>query len=112
MAAIAQSTRNTSLKNSKDYSNSSLQKSAKYLLILAQCFALFPVYGITSKDIGHIKFKWISWKVAYTFANLLGSSVLAFMNFLRFLRTGMHFGDLGNDIIIMYDAMLDKKPHF
>lgn len=81
-------------KNTK-ISNASLQKAMKCTLFLAQVFALMPVYGIFCKDVNKIYFKWASLKVLYCFANILGSFGLAVMNFVRFLKTGMHFGDLG-----------------
>lgn len=33
--------------------------------------------------------------MAYTLANMTGAITLAIMNFIRYLSTGMHFGDLG-----------------
>lgn len=82
------------------WARTSLQNSIKGVIILAQIFALMPVTGITSKDVNKIQFKRFSLRMIYCFFNILGSSGLAIMNFFRFLKTGMHFGDFGKNIFL------------
>lgn len=43
-----------------------LQKNLKYILILAQCFGILPVYGIYSDNPKSLRFAWFSCKVSYT----------------------------------------------
>lgn len=36
------------------------------VLVVAQCFGLFPVQGILSKDISNLRFTWISLRMIYS----------------------------------------------
>ncbi|GLV41645.1 Gustatory receptor 64f [Carabus blaptoides fortunei] len=73
---------------------SELHRSLRFVLILAQCFALMPLQGIMSDSLNQIRFKWFSFRTLYCLINLCGSIGLFVFNFVRFLTTGMHFGDL------------------
>lgn len=98
------------IKNAKNKlnksSNNNLHESIAFVVILAQCFALMPVNNIIkNSDVSQIKFKWFSFKLLYSIANMAGAITLVVMNFIRYLSTGMHFGDLGT---VCFNYILQK----
>ncbi|XP_031780266.1 gustatory receptor for sugar taste 64f isoform X3 [Nasonia vitripennis] len=57
------------------------------IIILAQCFAVFPVSGVRSPDATHLKFTWRSFKILYCCLSTLGSIVLMFFSVYRLATT-------------------------
>lgn len=68
--------------NNNKRKDQNLQKSLKIVTILANCFGLLPVDGITSDCTKNLKFKWKSLKVVYTVFLLLFGSVRLVANVL------------------------------
>lgn len=47
--------------------------SLKFVIILANCFALLPVEGVMSNDVAELHFRWKSCKIFYAFITLLAA---------------------------------------
>lgn len=60
----------TPFSNNQRHENFKLHNLIKYILLVAQCFSLFPVNGI-HKDVKDIKFKWISIKAIYSYFTII-----------------------------------------
>lgn len=50
-----------------------IQNSMRFVVILANCFALLPVEGIKSKHTNDLKFTWKSLKIIYTMIVLMAA---------------------------------------
>ncbi|XP_034949685.1 gustatory receptor for sugar taste 64f-like isoform X2 [Chelonus insularis] len=68
----------------------SLHVALRPVIYLAQCFALFPVNGINSKDTSGLRFTWRSFKILYA-AVVLGMSIfLAIASTVRLFSSEFH----------------------
>lgn len=47
--------------------------SMKFVIILANCFALLPVEGATSNNVENVRFRWKSFKILYATVTLLAA---------------------------------------
>lgn len=54
---------------SQELQNSTL-RNFSFIILLGQYFALFPIDRITKPNFTYFKFRWISYKTAYTFVYL------------------------------------------
>ncbi|XP_034176735.1 gustatory receptor for sugar taste 64f [Osmia lignaria lignaria] len=61
----------------------SLHASMRPIIMLAQCFSLFPVTGVNSPNASHLRFTWRSPKFIYCAISFLGSSMMTIFNVLR-----------------------------
>ncbi|KAE8747292.1 Gustatory receptor 35 [Frankliniella occidentalis] len=60
-------------------------------LMVAQCFALLPVDGISRTHPGVPQFRWLSFRVFYTIAVFLGTGVVALLAAYRMVSSGLSF---------------------
>ncbi|KAK3912602.1 Gustatory receptor for sugar taste 64f [Frankliniella fusca] len=60
-------------------------------LMVAQCFALLPVDGISRTHPGVPQFRWLSFRVFYTIAVFLGTGVVALLAAYRMMSSGLSF---------------------
>ncbi|XP_068986732.1 gustatory receptor for sugar taste 64f-like isoform X1 [Bombus flavifrons] len=68
----------------------SLHASMRPIIMLAQCFSLFPVSGINNSDASYLRFTWRSPKFVYCAMSIFGSSVMTIFNILRIVSTGVN----------------------
>ncbi|XP_076392796.1 gustatory receptor 5a for trehalose isoform X6 [Megachile rotundata] len=67
----------------------SLHASMRPIIILAQCFSLFPVTGVNTPNAAHLRFTWRSPKFIYCAISFFGSSIMTIFNVLRITSTGI-----------------------
>ncbi|XP_076289417.1 gustatory receptor for sugar taste 64f [Lasioglossum baleicum] len=65
----------------------SLHASMKPIIMLAQCFSMFPVSGVNTPDASYLRFTWRSPKIIYCALSLLGSLTLTIFNIMRIVST-------------------------
>ncbi|CAH1643208.1 unnamed protein product [Spodoptera littoralis] len=65
---------------------STFQAAMKVTLTLGQCFGLNPVQGIRGNEPAKLRFKFLSWRCAYTAISLLGQFTMAFVLFLSLFK--------------------------
>ncbi|XP_053986400.1 gustatory receptor for sugar taste 64f-like [Hylaeus volcanicus] len=65
----------------------SLHASMRPIIMLAQCFSMFPVSGVNTPDASYLRFTWRSPKIIYCIISLLGSSMMTVFNILRIVTT-------------------------
>lgn len=90
---------------SKNY-KSSLFHSMKIVLIMAQCFAIMPLNGITGRDFSYLKFKWFSLKMFYTIFGICGISITTILYVIQFFNNEKEFTDIGlifNFFLVYFD---------
>ncbi|XP_031833945.1 gustatory receptor for sugar taste 64f isoform X2 [Nomia melanderi] len=68
----------------------SLHASMKPVIMLAQCFSMFPVSGVNSPDASYLRFTWRSPKIIYCVISFLASSMMTIFNILRLIATGVN----------------------
>ncbi|CAL7948745.1 unnamed protein product [Xylocopa violacea] len=68
----------------------SLHASMRPIIMLAQCFSMFPVSGINTPDASYLRFTWRSPKFIYCAISFLGSSMMTVFNILRIISTGIN----------------------
>ncbi|XP_017755956.1 PREDICTED: gustatory receptor for sugar taste 64f-like [Eufriesea mexicana] len=61
----------------------SLHASMRPIIVLAQCFSLFPVSGVNTPDASYLRFTWRSPKFIYCAISFLASSMMTICNILR-----------------------------
>lgn len=80
---------------SRIYNKSSLFRSMKLVFIMAQCFALMPLNGVTGRDMSYLKFKWLSFKMCYTFFGIFGTLLTATLYVVQFFHNDKQLSDVG-----------------
>ncbi|XP_072754924.1 gustatory receptor for sugar taste 64f isoform X2 [Anoplolepis gracilipes] len=66
----------------------SLYASIRPIIMLAQCFSMFPVCGVNKSDASYLRFTWRSPKILYTFIVFLTVFFMSIYNVLWLLSTG------------------------
>lgn len=94
MAQIACATTNLSLKQQKP--SQSLHESIRPFTILANCFGLLPVDGVTSSAVEDLRFRWISLKTLYSFFFMLQAVLGIVFNLIAFFKKDASGSTLGN----------------
>ncbi|PNF20286.1 hypothetical protein B7P43_G14390 [Cryptotermes secundus] len=84
--------------NDKGSDQNSFRRAMSSFMLMAQCFALCPVQGITSLNAHDVRFTWCSWRVGYCIVMILGMTAacgftIAFYikGFFTFETSGEHF---------------------
>ncbi|XP_021936078.1 gustatory receptor for sugar taste 64f-like isoform X3 [Zootermopsis nevadensis] len=72
---------------------SSFHRTIAPLTVMAQCFALLPVHGVTAPSPKALRFRWMSARVAYTIAVLFSLLFMVFFCILYILQIGGTFQD-------------------
>lgn len=72
-----------------------LHNDISCILMIAQIFALMPVYGISGDDYHSIKFKWRSIRYVYTVFNICGAFVFGIFSFLQLFLLGFMLDKTG-----------------
>nr|CAD7444096.1 unnamed protein product [Timema bartmani] len=62
-------------------------------MIAGQCFALLPVYGITSGDASALRFRWLSLRTVYSLFMSGGSLMSAVFCFMKMTNDGYSFSN-------------------
>ncbi|CAD1468635.1 unnamed protein product, partial [Heterotrigona itama] len=75
----------TSSVSAFDPNTDSLHASMRPIIMLAQCFSLFPVSGVNSPDASYLRFTWRSPKFIYCVISIVGSSIMTIFNILRII---------------------------
>ncbi|CAL1674850.1 unnamed protein product [Lasius platythorax] len=70
-------------------STNSLYASMRPIIMLAQCFAMFPVCGVNKSDASYLRFTWRSPKILYTMIVFLAVLLMSVYNVLRLFVTGI-----------------------
>ncbi|XP_043525141.1 gustatory receptor for sugar taste 64f-like isoform X6 [Frieseomelitta varia] len=83
MDTIGMSEPVTSSVSAFDPNADSLHASMRPIIMLAQCFSLFPVSGVNSPDASYLRFTWRSPKFIYCVISIVGSSMMTVFNILR-----------------------------
>ncbi|XP_020278415.1 gustatory receptor for sugar taste 64e-like isoform X2 [Pseudomyrmex gracilis] len=73
-----------------DPSTDSLHASMRPIIVLAQCFSMFPVCGISKPDASYLRFTWRSPKLVYAAISFLGACMMTIYNVIRLLNTGIN----------------------
>nr|AUD08731.1 gustatory receptor 11 [Nilaparvata lugens] len=68
-----------------------LHVALRPVLVLAQCFALMPLYGVSSPHPKHLRFQWFSIRVLYTCALVVGSITIVILSIIRTVNNGISF---------------------
>ncbi|KAK7583683.1 hypothetical protein V9T40_004646 [Parthenolecanium corni] len=69
----------------------SLHRATKPVILLARCFALFPVVGISSQDASGLHFRWFSRPMIFSFFIVGYSILIDLFTVLRTLKTGLTY---------------------
>ncbi|XP_076164338.1 gustatory receptor for sugar taste 64f [Ptiloglossa arizonensis] len=72
-----------------DPETDSLHASMRPIIMLTQCFSMFPVSGVNTPDASQLRFTWRSPKIIYCVISFLGSSMMTVFNILRIISTGI-----------------------
>ncbi|XP_066583619.1 gustatory receptor for sugar taste 64f-like isoform X2 [Prorops nasuta] len=75
--------------NTFDPAVDSFYSSMRPVIILAQCFSMFPICGVNRSDASCLKFTWRSPKILYCGFAILGSIFLTMCNIVRLAVTGI-----------------------
>lgn len=78
------------------------QSNFVLIIVLAQCFGLFPVSGVLSSNIRFLKFNWKSKKVLYSLLVLTLFLVNTGFQCYTMWICGFNFGKLGKTILVSY----------
>ncbi|XP_078034005.1 gustatory receptor for sugar taste 64f isoform X2 [Augochlora pura] len=73
-----------------DPQTDSLHASMRPIIMLAQCFSMFPVSGINTPDASYLRFTWRSPKIIYCAISLFGLILLTIFNIMRMISTGVN----------------------
>lgn len=73
------------------YGQKPLHQILSPILVLAQCFGLLPVYGITARTSTKLKFRLISVKVLNTLVIVIGNILLGLSLSQLFFDEGVNF---------------------
>ncbi|XP_015433561.1 PREDICTED: gustatory receptor for sugar taste 64f [Dufourea novaeangliae] len=68
----------------------SLHASMRPIIMLAQCFSIFPVCGVNTPDASYLRFTWRSPKIIYSAISFVGLSMMTIFNILRIISTGVN----------------------
>ncbi|XP_076235177.1 gustatory receptor for sugar taste 64f [Calliopsis andreniformis] len=68
----------------------SLHASMRPIIMLAQCFSIFPVSGVNTPDASYLRFTWRSPKIIYCAISFLGSSMMTVFNIMRIITSGIN----------------------
>ncbi|XP_025270622.1 gustatory receptor for sugar taste 64e-like isoform X2 [Camponotus floridanus] len=69
-------------------STNSLYAAIRPIIMLAQCFSMFPVCGVNKPDASYLRFTWRSPKILYTLIVFLGVSFMSVYNISWLFATG------------------------
>lgn len=72
-----------------------MHTSIKFMIILAQLFALLPVNGIGSSRPSYLKFTWWSCRMVYTGFLFSSTVFIVLMGFYHMLLEGLRFDSIG-----------------
>lgn len=61
------------LNKQKNIKSHNIHNSMKFVIRLANCFALLPVEGATQNDLDYLQFRWKSLKIFYAIITLLAA---------------------------------------
>ncbi|XP_076378781.1 gustatory receptor for sugar taste 64f isoform X2 [Megalopta genalis] len=73
-----------------DPQSDSLHASMRPIIMLAQCFSMFPVSGVNTPDASCLRFTWRSPKIIYCAISLFGLILLTIFNIMRMVSTGVN----------------------
>lgn len=73
----------------------STQTTVKFIVILAQCFTLLPIDGVTSTTPADLKFTWKSWKIFYTILTFFSTFFVILMGMVHFFLGILKFERIG-----------------
>ncbi|XP_014475213.1 PREDICTED: gustatory receptor for sugar taste 64f-like isoform X2 [Dinoponera quadriceps] len=73
-----------------DPSTDSLHSAMRPIIMLAQCFSMLPVCGVTKPDASYLRFTWRSLKILYSGVIFLGVFMLTVFNVLWMFTTGVN----------------------
>lgn len=80
-------------------------------LMVAQCFALLPVDGISRNHPGVPQFRWLSFRVFYTVAVFTGTGVVALLAAYRMIREGLSFSSSGESGVVVTNPYARETVH-
>lgn len=67
----------------------------KFIILIAQCFALLPVDGVTSANVEDLKFKWFTKKSFFTALSFIATLFVVVMGFQHSIILGVKFNQIG-----------------
>lgn len=85
-------------KSRGDADTKNTHKVFKFMLLLAQSFAMFPVNGVTGHTSASLNFKWGSIKTIYNFIYLILLFMNASLYVVKILTLTLKFGYIGKFI--------------
>ncbi|KAJ4427652.1 hypothetical protein ANN_25300 [Periplaneta americana] len=88
----------------------SFHRAFSKIIIIAQCFGLMPVYGVTAVNASYIRFKWLSVRVIYTGFSLLGIFFMTSLCIMRFFKYGRSFKE--TQCTVFYGCSLGRMLLF
>ncbi|KAG5322761.1 GR64F protein, partial [Pseudoatta argentina] len=71
-------------------STDSLHAAIRPIILLAQCFGMFPVCGVNKPDASYLRFTWYHPKIFYAVSIIVGTSVLTVTNIHRLVTSGVN----------------------
>lgn len=89
-------TQNKVIKLPKQYT---MHSAMSKFLLLPQFFGIFPLYGVTNKDIRSIKFTWLSLRALYAIYCIIGGSFMTVLCLIRFSIHGLMLDKTGKYIL-------------
>ncbi|XP_021936077.1 gustatory receptor for sugar taste 64f-like isoform X2 [Zootermopsis nevadensis] len=90
---------------------SSFHRTIAPLTVMAQCFALLPVHGVTAPSPKALRFRWMSARVAYTIAVLFSLLFMVFFCILYILQIGGTFQDALEHFLNEYNNLSFAARH-
>ncbi|XP_069678711.1 gustatory receptor for sugar taste 64f-like [Periplaneta americana] len=80
----------------QDWQKNSMRQIMRPMLLVAQCFALCPVQGVTSSNVHDLRFSWRSARVVYSLVAALCMLVFVVLSFIFYLRGHFNFETSGS----------------
>lgn len=77
------------LKLSRNESVGIFHKSFQLPLIMAQCFGICPVSGITNSNYKSLQVKWLSWRVFYSLVTFIFFTVTLVLQIIKVSTVGI-----------------------
>ncbi|XP_011062452.1 PREDICTED: gustatory receptor 5a for trehalose-like [Acromyrmex echinatior] len=71
-------------------STDSLHAAMRPIILLAQCFGMFPVCGVNKPDASYLRFTWYHPKIFYAMSIIVGTSILTVTNIHRLVTSGVN----------------------
>ncbi|XP_011881612.1 PREDICTED: gustatory receptor for sugar taste 64f-like isoform X1 [Vollenhovia emeryi] len=71
-------------------STDSLHAAMRPIIMLAQCFSMLPVCGVSKPDASYLRFTWRNLKILYAAIVFLGVLLMSIANILRLFTSGIN----------------------